>query len=1037
MQTSQIYIASAGSGKTFTLVKEYLKILFRQAQNGNFHVYRNILAITFTNKATHEMKERIINELTAIATGQPSDQLDILKSELVEVKQFKSLADKILIKLLHDFSSFNVLTIDSFFQNIIRSFAKELNLPLNFEIILDKSDALEYAVDELIDQIGKDKEISNWLRAFAFSKIDDDKSWNFRNNILKLSNEIFNSSINLGVDTFEITELKSVKKKLDNELSTFEKTVNGFAQKALAELDKIDYPIKGFIRNYLPKWLNKIVGKFDVKALTPNASLAAMMNGEKPYYSKAFEKSNAADIQTLQASSFYQIIDDLYHYISDNSQRYVGNSEIYKNIYALGVIHTINKFIKAYRTKNNALFLSDTTELINQFITLDITPFLFEKLANKIQYVFIDEFQDTSNTQWNNFLPIIQNILSATERDLHVLMVGDAKQSIYRWRDGDFELLTHKAKLSLEPFEVGESELQTNFRSLPTVVNFNNNFFNSLPSIASLSDNELLKQDVHLVYKSLIQRHYKKSPDGKASVFVIQKDEEKSWKTAAIEKLFEDINQLKEIGYSLSDIAILVRKKKHGVEISRHLQNIGIEILSEETLLLQHNDAIKLLVAGLQYLNNKDIPLNYVNFTYQVSKHQNSNQFTKNEIFTDHINRKILTAFLPDFNAATTRKVQVYDAVELLIQQLNINCTDNLFVNHFRQLIFDHLKNESGNIGDFLEWWELQKEKQSVRLKNGSNKINVLTIHKSKGLEFPVVLVPYCDWDFYERKHENFLWVNDKHLHEKMTFPIRIIKSIVESDFSEVYLREMKLSWIDNINLLYVAFTRAKEVIHISTPFTKPGADPLPNTAAKFIIAALQNQDIEVNEIDDTLYEIGSYKDLPSKKEVEVTPSQSKRIDVSNTQAIEVNLKKNFESEEIRIGNLVHLALYYLATNKSDIAFDKASNDSSYSDEEIKIAQEHFHKNIVANSLFTKWLKEANQSWDEQPIYFEGNVYRPDKIFLLKDKYIIVDYKTGAEQSKYQDKLKLYIKALQSLDIKEAVEGYILYTESGLLKEVS
>ncbi|MEZ5009292.1 MAG: UvrD-helicase domain-containing protein [Chitinophagales bacterium] len=1039
MQTAQIYIASAGSGKTFTLVKEYLKILFKQANHGNFNVYRNILAITFTNKATHEMKERIIGELNAIASGQPSDQLAVLQSELPYIKDFKFLADKVLVALLHDYSNFNVQTIDSFFQNIIRSFARELELPLNFEIILDISDALEFAVDELIDQIGKDKDITAWLKEFAFSKIDEDKSWNFRNNVVKLSREVFNNNFDLDAANFELSELKSLKSKLYKEISDFETAAKSIAQNALDVLANIHFPMEGFSRGSLPAYLEKVANGDIAKSYTGmSPTLKSMLSGEKSAFTKTFEKSNAADIQQLEASSFSTYLNQLILLLEDKAGRYIANAEIYKNIYTLGVIHSINTFIKAYRKDNNALFLMDATKLIEGFIKLNNVPFLFEKLATKTQYLFIDEFQDTSTIQWHNLMPILEHILGSSANDLHVLMVGDAKQSIYRWRNGDYELLTYKAKASLQPFEVGENALKTNYRSLPAVVNFNNQFFEATKSISSASDDVRLRESVDLIYESLAQTHHKTHPEGKVSINIVVPEEDKTWQDFALEKLLDNINELRQKGYRLHEMAILVRKKSHGIEISRFLQENSIEILSEETLLLQHNDEVKLLLAGLYYIGEPSVDLYYTNFIWQLFKRYQFKDITENQVFTDHRERLLLEQWLPEFTFFMKDKISVFDALEFLIDQTNVDASHNLFVNHFRQLVFNFFKTESSSINDFLEFWTNEGFRQSVQLKNGIDKINVLTVHKSKGLEFPVVFMPFCDWNFFEKTHESYLWLKDEHLHPTINFPIRVVSDMLATHFAEDYLHERKLAWIDNINLMYVAFTRAKEVLYVTTPYkNQSSSSPIPLSAAQFIIAALETNGETVHKKENTLYEVGSLEGLPKR-----TVDKDKKADnVTALSKLPANnkalaLKSSFDSKEIRVGNLVHLALYFLATNEASVAMEKAINEGSYTKQEIDLAKQHFSKLTTSESKFMEWMSTATQSWDEQPIFYQGNVYRPDKIFQLSNQYIIVDYKTGAESNQYHSQLKLYIEALKSLGISENIEAYILYSEEGRIVEV-
>lgn len=1035
MSTAQIYIASAGSGKTFTLVQAYLTILFRAAHYGNPNVYRNILAITFTNKACQEMKDRIIDELTAIAKGENSDQLQLLQSELPFIKDFTGLADKILINLLHDFSNFNVQTIDSFFQQIVRSFAKELNLPLNFEIILNKEEALEFAVDELIDQIGKDKATTEWLTEFAFANIADDKSWNFKRNIFSLSKAVFNSSKSFHTGNFKIEELKSVKQQIEKQLASFEQNVNKASKEALQILEQINYPEKGFSSSYLPKYLNKLAKKFVIKDLTPNNSLIAMFNGDKSFYSKAFEKTNAADIQTLEAGTFYAVVEKLRAFIEEHEANYIAYREIYRNIYAMGVLQAINQNIKTYRTENNALFLLDAAKLIQGFINLDYAPFLFEKLGHRIRYLFIDEFQDTSNLQWQNLRPIIENILGSVEKHLHVLMVGDAKQSIYRWRDGDFELLTHKAASSLYPFPIEEKNLKTNYRSLPAVIQFNNQLFEKVKSIAVQGNNAALSEAIQLIYKNQQQELFKNNAEGFVQVDMLEVSKENPWKENAHELLLKSINDYKAQGYKLHDMAILVRTRSDGVELSQILQSEGIEILSEETMLLQYDAMVQLLIAGLYYFAQPNIDLYYCNFILRLAEHHQIG-ITQASIFQDFKERKLLAKHWQNLHDIQTNAYGNYDLVELLLQLLQIDYSKNLFVAHFRQLVLDFMKNESNNILDFLNYWETNKFKLSVQQRDGTDKIHVMTVHKSKGLEFPVVLMPYAQWNFYKSNTDDLMWVDAPNLHEQMQFPIRAVKNIADTEYADFYFEERKLGWIDNINLMYVAFTRAREVLHLILPQQAPSkSEPLADTVSRVLSIALHDATNVSEEATRITYTFGSLSQLPASKSK--TPAYKNNLaKKEQAQTANFHVQYNFQNSEIRIGNLVHKALYYFSNNDAKIAFQKAAQEEHYSADELQKADEYFQQIIHPEGLFAEWQSSALQSWDEQPLFYQQENLRPDKIFRLANKYIIVDYKTGQAESKYATQLKKYVKALAAMDIDLPIEGYILYAESGLERVV-
>ena len=1042
MAVVQIYSASAGSGKTFTLVKEYLKILFKKAEANNYHAFGNIMAITFTNKATDEMKRRVIESLKSIATGHPSDLQKVLQSELPDIQDLQPLAHKILTRLLKDFSNFNIQTIDSFFQDIIRSFGRELNLPLNFEVELNLEKALEFAVDELICRIGIDPTITAWLTDYAHSRMEEDKGWNFKTQITEISRELFDENIDLEALQPTAANIGNIKKRLASIVLNFEKDLAAAGAAIFDDIKARGIPLEAYNSNWRRN-IQKAVKAYRGLSISPSATYLKELSIEKSPLLKTSPKNFNIDEDAYKSEDYLRNSAHIFQLLTVDLRMYLAAKEARNNIYALGVIHELNEFLKRYRSEKNVLFIVDAARLLAGFITLDGMPFLFEKIGSRLEYLFIDEFQDTSAVQWNNMLPLIKNILSAAGSETSIMLVGDAKQSIYRWRGGDYRLITGMAAASIAPFQSETVRLDINYRSLPEIVEFNNRFFSAVKEMMSRSGNSALEQELGSAYEYVVQQCAATDDPGnrgKVTIELIEKVN-REWKPNALTKMDNQIKSLCQAGYAYHDMAILVKTRNEGIEISRHLQRSGIDVISIETLLLKFDPDVKLLTAAMHYLSDADIPLNYVNLLWQYAQNKGMNEVSKSTIFSDFKKRSLLDKWVPELMARQEQLTHLssYQAFEQLVTLLNVDESENQFLRHLRQIIFDFFRRDSTGLKDFLEWWKEQKDRVSIALENGRNKINILTIHKAKGLEFPAVLIPYCDWDFYTFMHKDILWLSDPELVDDVQLPYRAVGNLGKSIFEEAYDEERKWRWMDSINVLYVAMTRAQDVLYVSLPMENKDAD-FPKGAAKLIIEILSDWEIAIDQAG-VAYENGELR------KVKTEPDPAGNVNGDNiihhtysrrdTDA-DMRLRSSFENRETRIGNLVHDTLYFLSgSNDQHLkeALRKASNNSNYQVDEVDVAKKHLD-HIVTQSEFQAWMAHSKNIWNEQDLYYNGNLYRPDKIIQMEDRFIVIDYKTGEHSDAYQHQVANYMAAVQTIFPDNNIDGYVLYTDDGSLDQV-
>jgi len=389
-----------------------------------------------------------------------------------------------------------------------------------------------------------------------------------------------------------------------------------------------------------------------------------------------------------------------------------------------------------------------------------------------------------------------------------------------------------------------------------------------------------------------------------------------------------------------------------------------------------------------------------------------------------------------EFEIRTSSDQSLLAIFEHLLLIFNITASQNLFVSHFKQIIINFYKNQSTNLVDFLDWWETEGANLSVVVEESANKIKVMTIHKSKGLEFPVVLMPFCNWTFKTNLHKNYIWVRDASIQEGILFPIKTTSNLENSIYSAPYLREIKLNWMDNINQLYVAFTRAKEVLIATCPYEKKGRGDI-STAAKLIQEVLTRNGESIVSEEDFCFEKGALTDLPAPQTKEVKTAEALNLGDTFHQFHRPEIDSKFSSESVKVGNLVHQAMFYLDNNEAQIAFTKAASENNYSVQEMETARMHFFNIISDESQFGQWLKNAVQTWNEQTFYFDNQELRPDKIIELKEKFVVIDFKTGETKTSYHNQMKQYLRALTAMDIQKPEEGYLFYTETGLMDFIS
>ncbi|MFI0490455.1 UvrD-helicase domain-containing protein [Flavobacterium sp.] len=1036
-----IYDASAGSGKTYALVKEYLKIILVAKKND---AYRNILAITFTNKAVHEMKSRIVGSLSEFAKDNPSEKAQDLMLHLVietelSISQIKTKSQQIIKHIIHNYAAFDISTIDKFTHKVIRAFAHDLGLPMTFEVTLDTENLLIEAVDAIIAQAGEDETLTKLLIDFTMEKTDDDKSWDISREILETGRLVLNENNRNEITHFQdksITEFVEIKNKLAEACKVLEKENAAFAERALLLIEKNGIDLKSFSRGTFPNHLQSIAdGKFNPKN---------KMFREFEDISINKTAKDGALIENI-IPELLQILDTIYK----NFEKRDFYKAFLKNITPLSLLNTVSNELAKIQSEQNVLSISEFNAIIHREIQNQPAPFIYERLGERYRHFFIDEFQDTSEMQWQNLIPLIDNATSSEiDGEKGTLMiVGDPKQSIYRWRGGKAEQFIELSK-DRNPFNNPDKVLEhldKNYRSYSQIIDFNNAFF-------QLLSNEFAHED----YKDLYANHsHQKSNDktgGYVNISFIPKIEEiEDDDDEALDKtelyLLATLNTIKKVqkqGFEYKDIVILTRKRSHGIAVANYLTEQGIPLLSSETLMIQNATEVRFVIHLLKYLKNcadleaKAHFLHYVaeNIQDKLPIHDfiaNGMQEKKESDFENW-----LTSFDISLSFQDIRKKSLYEAVETIISKFLNPKSSNSYVQYFLDIVLERdVRNQAG-ISDFLNYWDKNAEKFSIPSPEGKNAVRIMTIHKSKGLEFPVVIMPFAEED-YSRSPKNKLWI-DAEVDDFGLPKVLVDNSKAVEDFGEaaktVYVQKSQEELLDNINVLYVALTRAEEQLHIISQAVKPRKDgEYPENMASFFIKYLINNG-EFNE-DKLEYEYGN----PTK----LSPETDKTDDVKTISAVkEVLNPKNIkiaqreslmwgthQQEAIEYGNVVHEILSFIKIKTDvDLAIIKAIESGLITVNQKEVVCKTILE-IVNHEELSSYFAEGNEVLNEQTIIQkQGRTIKPDRMVLTNNKEVfLLDYKTGTHNSKYQLQLENYQNAIELMGYKVVKKALIYIGE--------
>lgn len=1039
------------------LVLEYLKLVLRNPRE-----FRHILAITFTNKAADEMKSRIISALKELSEGENQPLLKQLRKFIPYSTDIKTNASLCLSQILHNYSDFSVTTIDSFFFRIIRSVAKEINLPAGIDVEIDSDKVIESISDELFAEAGTDEKLTRWLTNLVMQKMSDDGHWRIEKEIETIAAQLFKEDITPLTNGITHELIDSLFKKLIIIRRSFESILRDNAEAAIVALNASGLTAKDFyygergVIGYFEKLSKGARGK-DV---VPNSYVEKTYTEGMWQSDKSLQKEK---VNLLVKQELQPRLEKIFSLMEREREKYLSAIEVLRYLYLLGIAGDLSRKLAEYRGENKVMLIADNARLISEFISVDDTPFVFDKTGTRYHHFLIDEFQDTSVLQWKNLLPLIRNSLGEGN---FTLIVGDVKQSIYRWRGGETKLLAGEIKSDLKEFAplIREEKLMVNRRSKKNIVDFNNLLFSSaLTNLNSTYANSFT--DLYSEAEVIQDTDEKNKEGGYVEVEfpgagIKGTNANQEFKERAMQKALDEIRALLDEGFEYGDIALLFRNNSDGNAMAEFLLRNGIsKVISPDSLLLPVSPAVRFLISAMRFIVTPTDVISKKHMHYFYSLHAQQPAPSMHPVFSDgtaEIKTKDNEATLFDlmplednrFNKTLPaefvldqqrlRSLPVFELCEELLRIFSLNQTPDAFIQRFQDCVLDHSRQRNSSILSFLEWWDENKNKEgnSVLLPESENAIRIMTIHKAKGLQFPVVFLPMFNWNIFPQKEE-MMWISSttEPFNKVKTFPIRYSSSLEKTFFKDTFIEERKNYLSDALNLMYVACTRAMERLYIYSDKVKlPQGEP--KKVSDILIASL----LEMNNVSElTQFHLGK-KTEAAKSKGSNTSSTALDEYISNDWRTKIAVLEQSQSlgvmareymKKINFGTAAHKVMSYI---KTPADLEPAINKLFYAgmlSEEARAALTSQLKKILEDSAIKNYFTDEWRILSEREILFPGaSALRPDRI-MLKDKHaVILDFKTGQEKPADAAQIKSYAAALEELGY-EPVEKYLVYLADG------
>jgi len=1055
MSQLRVIRASAGSGKTFNLVGAYLKLLFSDPSR-----YGHILAVTFTNKATAEMKTRIIEELYRIATGQQTAQIAFISEDTADRgDHIASLAMHLLKKHLHSYSDFAVCTIDAFYQRIIRSFMRELGLQSNYSIEIDSNGLLPELTGQLLQKAEHDAELTRWLVQYAETLAEKGENWNFREKVSELGKEIFKERF--GIKTREGIHLRYDRQLLKgyrdellkltryHELEMAQMTAQ--CRKAMQQnrVDVEDFSNKqrgpaGFLLKDEP-----------FVPVTETSRLSAHDAGKWV----AHASPRRVELLALAQQVFIPLMQKKIAYLDKFSSDYHTARVILKNLHVLGIFADLAELSVEWCEENNAFLLSDSPVFLNRLIEENDAPFIYEKAGTWFNHFMIDEFQDTSTLQWENFRPLISNSLSG---GFDNLIVGDIKQAIYRWRNSNWEILSGQLEKEFHPGMLQTEELPVNYRSEKVLVCFNNAFFNTAARLLDskyfipvgnpeAKEENKIPGNISILFSGARQQALHPDKDsGYIRITTIDTETKSGFAEQVNRNLAELIAGLIQEGYRQEDIALLCRKNSEASLLACYLLDdwnkdataaMKLRVISDDALQLGSSVLIRYIILLFRVIENPDQPTlwyamlaaatNYLNSGTAADWLEPGDRNQSGQPLIQSINKLIE-------ESSSHSLVELTEKFAILADSEILN-SEHLYYNAFRDMLAEFEKRFGPNLPRFLKFWDEKGSTRSVSAPAGSDALRILTIHRAKGLEFKIVIIPYANWDIHP-KQADFIWCKPRSLpfSSMELVPVPLSKSLSGTHFAAEYMEERQKQAIDSLNLLYVAFTRAKNGLYVFTQANEEQQDTGISGLIGDVISEMtkgeQTQQLRAGE-KPGVWEAGIPARFESRQshssgQVEVTPKARQQC----KSPVSIRQSRIFFGEDrkphrpVNSGKIMH-ELFSMIRTISDVEASvsqccrRGLISLKEADDFVRLIR-HKLNDIEVNQWFSgSWTVVT----EAEIILPRSGIRRPDRVMFKGNRFVILDYKFGLTREKKDVlQVKEYAEILNEMG-NSRPEAYLWY----------
>ncbi len=1039
MKRATVLNASAGSGKTYRLAYRYVRSLIE-----NPSLYRSILAVTFTNKATEEMKSRILGQIHLLASGANSPYLEELMREFPHLSQsaIRKRAGIAQGKILHDYSRFTILTIDRFFQRIIRAFIQELGIDLNYNIEIESTDMITQSTDSLLESISTNQELREWILEFAAERIEDNNKWDIRGAISQLGGEIFKESITKKLEgNPNRKELKAAINQWQNRAKQSKTEMIELAIKAEEVMrgegiDGSDF--SGKTRSFA-HYFHKVAKG----VITPPTATARKKSESITGWVAKGSLIGDGTLEQLRG-----ILAQMCEVYDDNIKVWNTAQLLSENYRSAALLMDLYQTLQRLSEEQSVMLLSQSKSLLTEFIANNDAPFIYEKIGNRYEHFLLDEFQDTSSMEWRNLLPLLENAISQSE-DSSVLIVGDVKQSIYRWRGGDWNILCSGVGEALGEDTIEVINLCDNWRSGSAIVEFinstiahvvttdNDNLNRVLESaLESEEIDESLSSSLHDITLNAYSSHAQSARrEAKGFVEVCSYSEQSPY--------LDSVKEALDLGYRPCEIMILTRTRIEGVRVAEELllfksenreAKYSFDIMTQEALLVGNSDICRFVIALFSLAVDAEDRVELAIYNKFLG-------LPRVDMPIDEQRKGFLLGL---------RQLSIVEAFDMVVVEFNLSqhSSQIAFLQAIHEQVIAYANSKIGDLSLFVKWWQEHGSTKSLSVEQSERTIEITTIHKAKGLEKRVVIIPYCSWDVEPKSSGvggSIIWANEPSVGH---FPLRSKGMIAQSYMASEYYRERVNSHIDAINLLYVALTRAEDALYI---FTKACDTKIGGMLLNSLTTTQQLMGGEVYQRGDNTYHLFSEKS-PADISHKVTSQQSDQVVKMReypTRASElaVNLPYERYREDTAadfsprdVGILMH-HIFEGSSSIEDILQRVKSMrlSAKISQTEAKVIEQRVEE-AIKSPVIRGWFDPL--LWDkvicEQAIIIPSSreIRRPDRVMIKGERAVVVDYKFGEVTHKsYHRQVAQYMELLRQMGYKQ-VEGWVWQIKSGVIEAV-